>query len=187
MLQDPEWARTAKEREAKPIGSIIGRPRERAEGKPKTKPKPDWKTTSLRKKDTNKPATTHPDYWKEARPDWAKGKSPVSKLSSDDIKKVEKPTAKKEEVWKDARPDWAKGKSPVDKSTGTDMKNLERKRSTKAADVWEDERPDWSMRKGGAPVAKPSAKDIKKIEEKKKYGYPTPEWASRGRGKDKVR
>ncbi|KAJ7370966.1 hypothetical protein OS493_028579 [Desmophyllum pertusum] len=142
LFKGPEWARTSRER--KPSSSIIGRPKEHSEAKPKTKPKPEWKTTSLRKKDTNKPATTQSDYWKEARPDWAKGKSPVG----DKPKIPDKPKTKAKEYWEEARPDWSKGKPPV---------------------------------------AKPRAEDIKKVEEKKKYDYPTPEWAhSRVRGKDKA-
>jgi len=108
------------------------------------KPKPEWKATALRKKDATTATTTQPDYWKEARPDWAKGKSPVGEKP----KIPDKPKPKTKDYWEEARPDWTKGKRSV---------------------------------------AKPSAEDLKKVEEKKKYGYPTPEWATRVRGKDKVR
>jgi len=87
---------------------------------------------------------TQPDYWKEARPDWAKGKSPVGEKP----KIPDKPKQTTKDYWEEARPDWTKGKRVV---------------------------------------AKPSAEDLKKFEEKKKYTYPTPDWATRGRGKDKVR
>ena len=84
------------------------------------------------------------------------------------------------------RPDLAKGKSPVDKPKNSFIKELEKKASSKKKDIWEDERPDWS--KENSPVVKPSsAKDIRNIEEKKKYGYPTPEWTLRVRNKHKVR
>ena len=82
---------------------------------------------------------TQPDYWKEARPDWVKGKSPVDEKP----KIAEKPKPKRKDDWEEARPDWTKGKRAV---------------------------------------AKPSVEDL---EEKKKYAYPTPEWATRVRGKDK--
>lgn len=59
---------------------------------------------------------------------------------------------------------------------------MERRTSAKAADVWEDERPDWS--KGGLAV-KPSL-TAAKIEEKNKYGYPTPQWPPHVRSKNKV-
>ena len=52
-------------------------------------------------------------------------------------------------------------------------------------DYWKEARPEWS--KGKSSVAKPTAGDIKKIEEKKKYEYPKPDWATRGRNKDKVK
>ncbi|CAH3183666.1 unnamed protein product, partial [Porites evermanni] len=141
----PEWARKGKER-----GPLIGRPKEKAEEKPKTKPKPEWTKTSLRKKDTSKQADTQSEYWKEARPDWAKGKGPLSKTNEGTLKSLEKSKAAKDEIWEEVRPDWAKGKK-------------------------------------NSPVVKPSAKDIRNIEEKKKYGYPTPEWTSRVRSKHKVR
>ncbi|CAH3165448.1 unnamed protein product [Pocillopora meandrina] len=42
------------------------------------------------------------------------------------------------------------------------------------------------MEQRKSSVAKPTAGDIKKIEEKKKYEYPKPDWATRGRNKDKA-
>lgn len=119
---------------------------------------------------------TQPDYWKEARPDWAKGKSPVG----DKPKIPDKPKKKAKDYWEEAKPDWAKGKSPFG-----DKPKLPDKPKQKAKDYWEEARPDWTKGKGS--VAKPGAEDLKKVEEKKKYGYPTPEWATRVRGKDKVR
>ena len=153
--------------------------------KPKTKPKPEWTKTSLRKKDTSKQTDTQSEYWKEARPDWTKGKSPLSKTNEETLKFLERSKPAKDEIWEEMRPDWAKGKSPVDKPKESFIKELEKKASSKKKDIWEDERPDWS--KENSPVVEPSAKDIRNIEEKKKYGYPAPEWTSRVRSKHKVR
>ncbi|KAL9955533.1 hypothetical protein ACROYT_G036869 [Oculina patagonica] len=84
------------------------------------------------------------------------------------------------DYWKEARPDWAKGKSPIEKPKVPDKPIAK----GKAKDYWEEARPDWS--KGKSPVAKPSTGDLKKVEEKKKYDYPTPDWATRVRSKDKA-
>lgn len=76
-----------------------------------------------------KPTSTKDELWKEARPDWAKGKGPVDKPSESAIKKLERKTSKKvADVWQDERPDWSKGEGPVAKRNVKEIKKIEEKK-----------------------------------------------------------
>ncbi|XP_022801457.1 uncharacterized protein LOC111339132 [Stylophora pistillata] len=166
MGRDPEWARARSARQLKSTRSPIGKPKEHSEAKPKIKPKPEWKTASLRKKEASKSTKTQSEYWQKARPDWAKGKSPIDKP-----KIPEKPKPKAKDYWEEAKPEWSKGKSSISKPSAGDIKKLAEKKK------YEYPTPEWATpgrNKDKASDEQDGNKGLLKAELESIFGKPKP-------------